>query len=484
MITKILTWFCTIISISGFAMYFLDKSNWWRFKHAPNWVLIVIASSCATVAIIIGVVEYQISKDPFSRKEKQAASSIMSDICLKLQVINNELNHLAKTNEKLQEVKSTLVNSPDYQKQKQDFYSYVDYRVNNMDTLQRSVSLSEQELEIISKTEIPIQDIRAFYNFAYPNSLTEIENIYKEISSQKEYFIEANWLDKPYELKFEMIQLSGQMLYYSVLELIADFPISVKNNFYLQYSPYLTHFPTVKQLTKSEAKSMGDRIYNKYSELVTEFASVIGDEEQNLKSFEQDLQRIETKVEINNLLKENLDVKKMQLKEAQESLRKKCELKEDDDQWLMWGKIIKLSTAKMYDDAIMSLAKFIDYNEGVDENVNLYSNSVKKYYSVLADLKNEKKEVKKINNVKLDTIGIVVVGFENNELHSSIKIGDILLFCNNQPIYDIDKYIEISKEVEEKKIKLYRMDEHDELQLLTVNINKSEPRIGISSLFE
>ena len=129
-----------------------------------------------------------------------------------------------------------------------------------------------------------------------------------------------DWLNKAIEKNFEMIQVSGEMIYFSFLELISEMPQSLKENFYENLVPFLTQYPVVKMLSKIEAKSMADRSYNQYQSLLNDFASIVGSEELNTLLLKQDIERLKLKKEMNEALKEQLHIKKMQLKQSREML--------------------------------------------------------------------------------------------------------------------------------------------------------------------
>lgn len=483
MIFKILTWFGTIISIVGFVMYLLDKINWWRFKNVSGRVLVSIVIVSAIISIIIALFE---GWQKFSRREIQAAASIMGDMSLKLQAFHNELYNLRSTKENWHESqrKITTASSSDAIEIRKEFNNYLIFRLSKMDTIALEIKPSPENIRIISKTDIPLEEINVFYNTSYPKLMHEIRDFYLKLKSQEEQLLTTDWLNKNTGVEFDMLQASGEMFYFSLLELVAEMPKKVKDNFYEKVVPFLTQFPVVKMLSKQEAKILADRAYNQYSDLINKYSAIVGSEDINVKSMEQDVSRIQKKIEINNTLKEEVDIKKVQLKQVQESLRQKCKLLKEDGEWLMWGKIIKLATAKMYDDAIISLDKFLEYNKEADPNSSTFVKSAKAYYSLLSRLKKENKKAPKFSGIAIDTIGIMVVVFENQQVHSCLKIGDIILFNKNHPIRSNDEFIEISKKGGERLIMVYRLNETGQFDKLDLIPKETDPKIGLCNLHE
>ncbi len=483
MFLKILTWISTTISIAGFAMYLLDKADWIKFKVISPWVLITIAACCTILAIFITIID---NKEPFNKREKQAAASVIGDMSLKFQLYHNELINLKNTREKWIDCKKKIqeANSEDAISLRKEFYNYLTFRLSKIDSIPLDIKAPAESIKIISKTDIPIEEINAFYNSAYPESMQEIKDFYKKLLSEGEQLLTTDWLDKATNLEFDMFQIYGEMIYFSFLELVAEMPQKVKYKFYTDFTPFLIQFPPVKMLSKQEAKSLADRAYNKHNELMSEYFALVGSKDKDVKIMEQDFSRIQKKIEIKNMLKEELEVKKMRLKQAQESLRLKCKLHKGDNQWLMYGNIIKLATAKMYDDAISSLDEYYQYNKNNDLNAALYVNTMKLYYKMLLDYKSNNKRAPQILGVAIDSIGIIVIEIENNQKHSCINVGDIILFSKKQPVISVDRFFEIAKTNEQRHLTVYRLDNKGKFELLELYPMQTDPKIGVCNLFE
>ena len=73
-------------------------------------------------------------------------------------------------------------------------------------------------------------------------------------------------------------------------------------------------------LSKAEAKSIADRAYNQCQGLLTEFASIVGSEELNVRLLVKDIKRLKTKEDINETMKEQLLIKKLELKKIKNAL--------------------------------------------------------------------------------------------------------------------------------------------------------------------
>lgn len=313
-----LTWLGTIFTIVSFALYLLDVTSLINIKNVSVWIFFIIV----IISIVISIIFTYITKDRFSKQQIQAFNSIIGDMGYKLQTMNIELQNLKVTKEKCLGLRQKMINVSvsEITQIREEFINYLIFRLDKIDSISLDIKPSVKDIEIISKTKITIGDINAFYNNIYPNFFQEIKDFYLKIKALDFYLMSNDWLNKAIEKNFEMIQVSSEMIYFSFLELISEMPQPVKENFYENLVPYLTQYPAVKMLSKIEAKGMADRSYNQYQSLLNDFASIVGSEELNILLIEQDIERLKMKNELNETLKEQLQIKKMQLKQSREKL--------------------------------------------------------------------------------------------------------------------------------------------------------------------
>jgi len=292
MFFKVLNWISIILSIAGFVMYLLDKANWWRFKNVPGWILITIAGGCALLSIIFAAIET--TPEKFSRQEIQVTTSLIGDMGYKMQLLNGELSNLKSAREKWNEFKSKIekASPTDTAQIRKDFIAYLTFRIDKIDTTTFNLKPSQKDLDVISKTKIPLEDIDAFYNIAYPTSIREIRDFYLYLEKFAYLTKIPDLTDKAIDKEFEMLQISGDMFYYSFLEFVSAMPESVIKGFYEKCAPFLTELPTVKNLTKEEAKSFSDKTYNKYQALLNDFASITGSAEMNSLLFQMNIEKL------------------------------------------------------------------------------------------------------------------------------------------------------------------------------------------------
>jgi hypothetical protein len=273
-------------------MYLLDKANWYRFKNVSAWLLITIAGISALLAILFAYLESSSGK--FTRQETQVATSLIGDMGYKMQLLNSELTNLKLTRDYWNDYKTNIAKAlpSDTAQIRKDFISYLKYRFDKIDTSSFNIKPSQKDIEVISNTKIPLEDIDAFYNIDFPTSIREIQDFYNYLTGFARLERTSDLSDKAIDKEFEMLQISGEMFYYSLLEIVADMPESVIKDFYEKCSPFLTELPSVKMLTKDEAKSFSDKTYNKYQNLLNDFASITGSAEMNSLLFQMNIKKL------------------------------------------------------------------------------------------------------------------------------------------------------------------------------------------------
>ena len=86
----------------------------------------------------------------------------------------------------------------------------------------------------------------------------------------------------------------------------------------------------------------------------------------------------------------------------------------------------------------------------------------------------------------LDSINaqVIVIGIENNQKHSCINVGDIILFSKKQPVTSVDKFFEIAKTSEKRQLTVYRLNSKEEFELIDLYPVQTDPKIGVCNLFE
>jgi hypothetical protein len=77
------------------------------------------------------------------------------------------------------------------------------------------------------------------------------------------------------------------------------------------------------------------------------------------------------------------------------------------------------------------------------------------------------------------------IGFENDQLHSSLRLGDIVVMVNNKPITCTNEYTALRKEFgKTTPVTALRMLEKGSFQMLVLNFLDDDPRVAFLDLME
>lgn len=161
----------------------------------------------------------------------------------------------------------------------------------------------------------------------------------------------------------------------------------------------------------------------------------------------------------------------MELSQAYADLIEKCQPKPEDDEWMIWGKMLRLLSAKQNEEALKVLDAFEEYMQNKGDEVKYYTTPVEFF----------------IKDYLWKTYigGVVVMGFQNDQAHSCIKVGDIIIAINNRPFRNVDEMKTIrSEEGKKAPAKILRLNNQDRFDVLTMVYNENDPLIGLLDLME
>jgi hypothetical protein len=221
-----------------------------------------------------------------------------------------------------------------------------------------------------------------------------------------------------------------------------------------------------------------------------------------------------------NEKQQGVDARRIELAEKQKALDEvynrlleKCSFTADEDQWLMWGKIIRLATNasnsleirksekeqlelnrqeairnnvdpatlstsvhltsidEMFQEVYSRLDLYVKYNQEVDVNANFYASAAKQYYKMMR--KGKAKE-----------LGVLLFGTKDNVPHPVLKPGDIIVEYKGKPIKFVDDFFALKDDPAERKIKFMRLSPEEELNEITKVLPESDVLIGLIDLWE
>jgi hypothetical protein len=408
-----------------------------------------------------------------------------------------------------------------------DYINLVQHEKSQVDTSCSGFQLNPYKEELLVKHGIKIEDVKVLFSLhenkdalkyfdkmVYWAKMPESALI-NEIDDALNYYT---------ELQLEMMRMD----FYPYLELIQTMPATAKDIF-LKARAEMVNFPDVSLDRKEkELDALLEQSSNKCKEFLMDYSTLLGnenihvDETKNiLKQIKQaasdrasqDLkeQRDSLNIKKNNIdeRKDEINEKKERVLQTYEKLLQKCSFDPNEDQWMMWGKILRLAqlgqdaltrekeqdneyqkqiinagknaryiehtttavpALRIFTDVQNMLDTYLKYNESKDPNAAEYVAAAKKYYKVLCAK-------------RIDPVGILMVGTKDNEPHPVLKTGDIIIERKGHSIYLVDEYQKLKDNPEPNVVKFIRFSANGEMNILSEKI-ESKVIVGLINLRE
>ena len=301
---------------------------------------------------------------------------------------------------------------------------------------------------------------------------------------------------------FNVFTHSKNSYYASILSELSSFPESSVSTFN-ELDKLWIYFP--KEYLVRADRTYYENIINsegrKIEELLSGYESMLNEEEALLEHLQKQADLMENELnekfeELSKqigttttsydsrmdeeliLRKEKVVVKEVELKASQaeleeldkqylqafEALKKKCTIDESDDQWYKWGKICKWSTflctiadsrQKMEKQGIHSTSSItpdIVYAE-LNSMLSVYQTYHPESKEYVTSVKAFYKEV---SRGKRSCVGVLVFGFKDNAVHSTLKVGDIITSYAGKTIQSYDELKTAYKEYGDAKASIIR----------------------------
>jgi hypothetical protein len=288
---------------------------------------------------------------------------------------------------------------------------------------------------------------------------------------------------------------------YGFNELIIEMPTSAQES-YNKWIPALTNYTAEMNFhaEKDALEKKQERSLQKCERLLQDYSSIVGNMNMALKRENNKLDSLKEdhniKQKKDSILKNiitsaiklgekntELNQKKIQLRDSYERVLKKCTFEKGEDQWMMWGKILRL--AKMLSVSVSKtipqkeilgdinnlLDKYLEYNKDKDPTAKQYVPAAKEYYKL-------------VSQKELEPVGILMIGTENNAPHPVLKIGDIVIERKGKSIYRVDDYAKLKEDPSPNVVKIIRFTANGKKSEKTQTIPDSKVLVGFINLWE
>lgn len=513
--------------------------TWDRLKKHVLFSLIPLL----LVAGILLFIRYE-NKQKEQRQLEQVCKEVVSFISTGFAFGNGLISTIEETNKQWKIFRSNLLKTNDLQEKnrlKDQLNQFVDFKLSQINdtSILTNWQLNPIHDELLAKNGISTEDIKASKILFR----TDFEQT-KEYLVRIKYWLntpENGWPDQLDEGIDKLAEMNKEMInsgIYSFNELIIEMPESVRDT-YNKFLPVLTNYSVEMDFNsnKEELEAKQERSLQKCNSLLGEYSAIVGDENMRVtilknhldslktisKKAENDAlndpgidsmkRRVAAKKEILEQQKAELDAKQKSLKDTYQRVLAKCTFTPDEDQWMMWGKILRLSTVvrntlkirkeekaqheinrqeairkgldpnslsepsypvsvdELFNEIYKRIDLFVQYNQDNDPHVKEYAVVAKQYFKLIREGEIEDK-------------GILVSGIENNAQHPFLKPGDIVIERKGKPIYIFEDYSKLKDDPTPNVVKIVRISNDGEKNTQTFTIPDTQIRVGFLNLKE
>ena len=491
----------------------------WRRYRKIAWPLI------AVVVIVLGVVAgmYFTNHKKYGQLSNEIAMSMMTEI--------------VKLNNNILAAEGVLENWKEFVKDydeeelaylQKDIQEAVDHADRNLQAF-KPLEFSEEELSVLRKNGVEMEELEAFSLYA--------ETMHDDVDAFLENFVlfsntpVNDYIAELPEYSYQSLVLSLKGLYYGTLAIYKTLPVTIYDKLY-QLTPQLALMSDIPlSLTKEDYDALQqgvmmelERVVGKMRANTNDLKSEVELMEQKQKKMEEDLQKMYVEKRLQDVDEKRAAIakRKAEVAEADRQLAdlyldalKKFELQPTDDQWEMWGKIVRIAklaqiskkseedgmrqheelvavakekgistdhlVAPMYSitakDKYQNVDKWlVRYKElNPSEDVSVYAEAARAYYKAVA-------------SSQLDPeVGIILVATKDNERHPVYQIGDIVIERAGTPISTADQYFAMSDDLEvqeNNEVKVLRLTNGRLVERTLVIPAGCKVLVGFSELHE
>ncbi len=391
----------------------------------------------------------------------------------------------------------------------------------------KELSISEEARKVLRKYGVELEELDVFpmvIQTSYDNILDYFENI--EMISKQTI---SKVLDDNVQYGFDFIKIGLKANYYGLLSIYS----TMHDNIYEKLQdviPQLTYMSGIPiHLTQKDYEAMQATTMNELDEIVHKMGGDLQDMKLDVAVMEEKLDRMTIEME-NRQVEQKLqkidekrvavEARKAELVQIDQKLveiynnaLQKFALLPSDDQWVMWGKILRI--ARLAEISMQSEQSEMEQHNKLLEEARSRGlstdNLTKPYHSITArdkymnvdkwlvkyqhlmeGDKNAPKYVeaarayyRSVSNGNLDPqVGILLVVTQDNQKHPVYEIGDIVIERKGHVIHNVDEYSQLADESSENKVVVLRL-EGGELKKKTLTIpSDCTVLVGLSPLHE
>lgn len=389
---------------------------------------LVIAFFVVFVVIFSGYKVYQTTQAsfPYTKADKNTVKELLyyvqsnfSQADLTIRQYDNALTSFQtfldnQTDSNFNDLKSTLVNS------KQEI----------IETKGKYTALSDALSAKLDNTILPKGDIVALKDFLITCTDDMLDNIETMTSyASGETVLSTTSMSKMIDYYDQISDIDKDIIFYGVNAIFVDVEEDALKDFKSKVLPTLIAIYDGQEwyTDKDEIENITNTDFEKYKVILMDIASVTGDLNLQLDDMEGKVNELESDTE-------KLDALKASAKEKFKPL-------ETDEPDLLWGKMLRFNTLKMYDMCIECLEMY--HSKDTSEEADVFVPITEEFFH-------------NIGSTGID-YGCLVCGYEPDKPQNSFYLlGDILIEMNGKQIKTIDDISAAKVETENTMVKVLR----------------------------
>jgi hypothetical protein len=401
-------------------------------------------------------------------------------------------------------------NPKDIPKIKQEFVNFTETQKKSVSPVSPEYKISDEAAITITRyttnifsryKKVDVNDIRIFYSEYLPKNRRETIEYLEQLVSFTNEDSFFNITDEFVDFVYQYLEANGKLTYYGFLEILNTMPKAVKenSNFYQMHVSFGSFSEISVNLEPDEYAQMGYAIGENIRNLVMKMGSILNTADIDVQKLEFIIENIEREFSIKNRNNEEIKFEEQnELQNMEEQLEmsfrniiEQCKLASNDNQYLMWGKIVRIATVMSNTVArrqINTNFEFIPkYTLTLDEVLKELIARLDQYAVYFPDTNNYIPTVKQfytdVKNGKQTLYGIVMIGTKDDIKHPLFIPGDIILFRKGKKINNFSDYNNAVNETGNDTVVFLRLN-NGELQRHSEILPKTDLLTGFLVLKE
>lgn len=513
-------------SIDKLKSYLKSKPSQWSLNRY-KWILMSLVILLGVLgAVYLGINRYSV---PVC---KEQADKMTYRIAVIDQLVSESKAIASAWNKYYQEYKQALPKDTAYLNT--EIRRTLEFHRQETAKLQKDtarLALNDSQRFFLQFRKISLSDIETFHHSLYPkffedvNHSMDVLEFYLSLEVTPEISLSSN------EANLKYIQYTANGAYYGYLDSLSDMPeealeaykeLSIHfENLPSSTSLYLPHHE-YERLQKLELeKAQG--LLQDLGFLNTEQSLLLEQDQKKLKQLKEKVEQVEAVkkemqdrtqhiVELSSDIIEKQKLLQTTTNKTEEVMRRiieKCKLSKEDEQYTMWGKILRLATLmnntlvnrqnlqlqnekdkvatreKGYDvsywyevkyslttkDLLKELTQRLDQYAGYYPETKVYVTAVKQYYAL-------------VEQGRYPLNGMVMMATKDNLLHPVLQIGDIVIARKGITVNNTADYKAAKDREGDDSLTFLRLDGNGQLKKVTEVVPQTDILVGFLELKE